>query len=361
MADTYEMSYLNIAATRASDGSQGCLPLTSHRVTGASKILVQPNSSLSAEETITRSSPEENSNRYGSFTFEPELWTGEVETAPLLTRGWVLQEVVLAPRVLHCGENQLFWECSELRASEDYPDGIPGLHTFKDTMSASKSSNWKGQGDLWHHIVHRYSKLDLTFPEKDKLVAVQGLSKRVTYNPACPTTYKVESMENYDSQYLYGLWRSNLTHDLLWCVAWNSDTWDDRVLAAPSWSWASCNQPVWYFHHSINSFSFDAATELGSVMADIDSKKASKALSMTACIGSATYAALQTILVDTIEWIAYFCCQITWKTMRTRILIALRHSVNPRVSCIYQFNIKGKLTEVGRKKTRKPNDAMCKA
>lgn len=44
---------------------------------------------------------------------------------PLMKRAWVVQELLLAPRILHLTGTQLFWECYELNACEIYPRGLP--------------------------------------------------------------------------------------------------------------------------------------------------------------------------------------------------------------------------------------------
>lgn len=49
----------------------------------------------------------------------------KVLEAPLNQRGWVLQERLLAPRILHFCRRELFWECCETAASETYPSGLP--------------------------------------------------------------------------------------------------------------------------------------------------------------------------------------------------------------------------------------------
>ena len=54
-----------------------------------------------------------------------ELWLREVSQSPLGRRAWVVQERLLAPRVIHFGANQLFWECNGLKACELYPNGLP--------------------------------------------------------------------------------------------------------------------------------------------------------------------------------------------------------------------------------------------
>ncbi|KAH7390871.1 dual specificity mitogen-activated protein kinase [Phaeosphaeria sp. MPI-PUGE-AT-0046c] len=43
------------------------------------------------------------------------------------TRGWVLQERLLSHRFLHIGQEQMYWECNSLKASETFPEGLPLL------------------------------------------------------------------------------------------------------------------------------------------------------------------------------------------------------------------------------------------
>jgi serine/threonine protein kinase len=43
------------------------------------------------------------------------------------TRAWALQERFLSPRHLHLGEQQMYWECNALKASETFPRGLPPL------------------------------------------------------------------------------------------------------------------------------------------------------------------------------------------------------------------------------------------
>jgi hypothetical protein len=43
------------------------------------------------------------------------------------TRAWALQERLLSHRFLHLGQEQLYWECNSLKASETFPCGLPSL------------------------------------------------------------------------------------------------------------------------------------------------------------------------------------------------------------------------------------------
>ncbi|KAK7418678.1 hypothetical protein QQZ08_011152 [Neonectria magnoliae] len=51
------------------------------------------------------------------------IWTDEVESAPLSTLGWVVQERFLAPHVVHFIQNQIYWECLESMWCEADPTG----------------------------------------------------------------------------------------------------------------------------------------------------------------------------------------------------------------------------------------------
>lgn len=50
----------------------------------------------------------------------------EPQYSPLVKRGWVLQECVLAPRMLCFGRDVVNWHCTQLAASDQNPDGKGG-------------------------------------------------------------------------------------------------------------------------------------------------------------------------------------------------------------------------------------------
>ncbi|KAK6082867.1 heterokaryon incompatibility protein [Seiridium cupressi] len=76
----------------------------------------------------------------------------------------------------------------------------------------------------WVSIVELYSACSLSF-SRDKLVAISGLASLISPDMNC--------------QYLAGLWRKDLDHQLLWKVKdakYEADSEDSR---GPSWAWAS--------------------------------------------------------------------------------------------------------------------------
>lgn len=182
------------------------------------------------------------------------------ENLPLLRRGWVVQERILAPRVLHFAEHQLFWECEEKPLlCEAFARGIPGdpsPWSPRPLRSVVRLSHRKRMLDevleLWFRVVRNYTRAHLTY-DKDKIVAVAGVAAL---------------FQQAGDEYLYGCWRSRLIE----CLCWKTDDFGsplgdnprlsegrrfrrlDDGCEAPTWSWASVIGPVQYIRylHSTN-------------------------------------------------------------------------------------------------------------
>jgi len=175
---------------------------------------------------------------------DSDFWENATTDAPLNRRGWVLQERLLPPRVLHFDREQLLWECHELDACEAYPLGIPhgsgtvfthfkGLDPSSDgkrlrVLSGQNSDQDLNRYHLWNRILGSYMRCDLTC-EEDKLIALSGIAK---------------DMHLLDDEYLAGLWRRQLPGQLLWkindCKQANGlPSRRPHNYRAPSWSWAS--------------------------------------------------------------------------------------------------------------------------
>jgi len=63
---------------------------------------------------------------------DASFWTNYIDNAPVNKRGWVLQERLMAPRVLHFCSNQVAWECAEFDAAEGHPQGMPNFQLTLD-------------------------------------------------------------------------------------------------------------------------------------------------------------------------------------------------------------------------------------
>jgi hypothetical protein len=110
MGDVYKNSFLNIAATGSKESSEGYFHKRSYDFI----------------------EPIEVSPTWKKSTKGPYLWLHNIglvryvlNMSPLLQRGWVLQERLLSPRVLHFGKDELFWECQGCVVNESYPEKIP--------------------------------------------------------------------------------------------------------------------------------------------------------------------------------------------------------------------------------------------
>ncbi|KAF2737079.1 HET-domain-containing protein [Polyplosphaeria fusca] len=161
------------------------------------------------------------------------------EDHPLIERGWVYQERLLSPRVLHFGAEELIWECMT-ESSCQCGEGVWAVQ--HNPWVANRWYNSKSQLDIptlltlplqeamevWRGMVQDYSKTQLSHPD-DIFPAITGAAKVIS-----------ESLvqRGFDSTYIADLWRHSFLEDCLWTV---SNVPGSRPLAyrAPTFSWAS--------------------------------------------------------------------------------------------------------------------------
>lgn len=98
---------------------------------------------------------------------------------PLFSRGWVFQERVLSPRMLHFGSEYVFWECKTSNYSERYPNGYPDSQEKLESIPVQLSKEHEEKRfNLWATAVSDYSSLSLTYPA-DRLIAISGVAKHL--------------------------------------------------------------------------------------------------------------------------------------------------------------------------------------
>ncbi|PMD36898.1 HET-domain-containing protein, partial [Hyaloscypha variabilis F] len=190
MANIFENSFLTLAASTAADDS--------------GKFFVQMDLERSKVVELTGSTADGKAyNIYARLPIHHYLdddcpGSHTTANAPLLRRAWVFQERLLAPRVLHFGE-ELTWECRE----ESYCECSGASHRMKidhATSLLSKSSD-STLHDQWRRLVMRFTSLRLTH-ETDRLPALSGAAKQFQMR--------------LRKRYLAGLWDDSLVEDLLW-------------------------------------------------------------------------------------------------------------------------------------------------
>ncbi|KAH7312022.1 heterokaryon incompatibility protein-domain-containing protein [Rhexocercosporidium sp. MPI-PUGE-AT-0058] len=196
-------------------------------------------------------------------------WYSSVELSTLSTRGWVMQERILAARTIFFTEEGIFWQCAE-RSSSEFKEGVSTNWEYKSshepaspesakpsklgfnelakswradaqeykfkstgTVTTDKlsvlSAMFKGKKSRkvearpWHNLIYEFTQRDLTQPN-DRLRAVEGIAD--------------EFADSTNSIYVHnaGIWKSDMIGGMAWYRQWNQDS--KQLSIAPSWSWA---------------------------------------------------------------------------------------------------------------------------
>ncbi|KAI0895460.1 HET-domain-containing protein [Annulohypoxylon nitens] len=217
----YQSACCNIAAAWGTDGTAGCF---SDRHT-----IVDTSIKVTAKRDVR-------TKEY--MVYDPDTYISNITNAPLNGRGWVVQERYLARKQLSFTRNQVYWECPELSASDEFPGGIPeemeGLYQ-KRVISTKPGPNQIEEPELrvlWTRLVESYSNCDLT-KLSGKSVALAGLAG-----------YIKTTMGDI---YLAGLWKKDLEYQLLW-ERRSSQRFSSKSASyiAPTWSWMSINGSIRY-------------------------------------------------------------------------------------------------------------------
>lgn len=232
MAAIYKNAYLTLAATRSSSGAGGL-------------ILRTPDFEVSG-------STPEGEEYFLIFREKVEhdmgLMPDGAQNFPLMSRAWVCQERLLAPRTLHFGYHELFYECLTDQSCECGEVGFMGpseevtLPSVK-LMYASALDSAPVEVPLqlvqyavyhaarvWRSIVVYYTGLDIT-ASSDRLPALSGIASDMAQTRKC--------------SYFAGIWESSLLDDLVW-VTYSRKSTRPTSWRAPTWSWASIEGQVHY-------------------------------------------------------------------------------------------------------------------
>lgn len=231
MAQIYQNSYLTLAATGSYSDDEGL-------------FYKLPQASVSG--VLLDGSPYKVHARPAIRHFDDAEF-------PLFSRAWVFQERMLAPRVLHFGKQELWWECMESNHCEcgGFNSGErfgPGQEKYESKITHQEivsTSSLAALSPRWHNIIEEYSELNLTH-SRDKLPALSGIadqmcSIRESRHIRNPRVHR-ESGRNY----LAGLWSDTIISDLLWYRRDYSSSSLAEKWRAPTWSWAALDGPVKY-------------------------------------------------------------------------------------------------------------------
>ena len=148
MGEIYAHGLLNIAATASADGNGG---LFNQRV----DLLTSP---------CLLESRDASDNVQHFSLYPADAWQTGVEDTALGKRGWVIQERILSPRVLHFASNQMFWECCTEKGAEILPvevvdeDGeLKKVAPYPDSFIGSDSIHaWVHAN--YNRLIERYTE-----------------------------------------------------------------------------------------------------------------------------------------------------------------------------------------------------------
>jgi hypothetical protein len=173
---------------------------------------------------------------------------GNRPKGPLDTRGWILQEQLLSPRILYYGKGELFWDCITHSVSEsspvstsllenDNPDETWAFRILRRAIAGSGDTSLLQAhlADIWTQVVQNYSARGLSH-SRDKLLALQGILQAV------------ERLLGVKP--VAAMWPRDIWKQLIW---WNVNHASMRHVAtgygsfpAPTWSWLCINGQASY-------------------------------------------------------------------------------------------------------------------
>ena len=208
MANIYSNSFLNISADASTNGNEG----------------VFRDRSIDMVQSFYVQSAESSTPESGYVCFL-DRYEHLCET-PLSSRAWAVQERVLAPRVVHFGADQVRWACSQLIAYEGLPVSLNVSRSRRGELDYRKSADTIAElYELWDRVASQYAEAQLTIAS-DRCVAISGLARSFCHRLGLQS-----------SDYLSGMWRSRLIHQLMWGAVPFTERLPDTT--TPSWSWLS--------------------------------------------------------------------------------------------------------------------------
>lgn len=206
-------------------------------------------------------------------------------------RAWVMQETVLARRVVYIHTSEMLWECNskvmcECGMASSTGSGRARVRHFDQSDQQSrrftayrstKQSDLSGdyptframtigfsffrqsyEIDLSTRPFARLHSAECTYAEWRLIIVPLYTAKRLTYvKDKLPALSGLASrVKDYlEDEYIAGLWRGDMPMSLIWYVRSNSKRSALSTYLSPSFSWVSINRPVIYpALHRYNEF-----------------------------------------------------------------------------------------------------------
>lgn len=213
MVDVYSKAYIVVAASRADDCNKGCFHVRKDRPT----VIIDLPGGLEAVHATTLFQTDQHAISSSA--------KGDFRAEPLSTRGWALQERVLARRIVHYNSRQLYFECAAGMLAED---GSCRQSRFCDLSEIRRPESDPYDITLvlrtWYFLLDAYGARRLTEPT-DKLPAMSGLARLV--------------QKRTNADYVAGLWSNSMIEGMTWWASGRLAPVSRDEYTGPSWSWAS--------------------------------------------------------------------------------------------------------------------------
>lgn len=212
MIDVYSNAHIVIAASRSDDCNKGCFHVRQDRPT----VIIDLPGGLDAIHATTLFQTDQGV----LITSE-----GHFRDEPLSTRGWALQERVLARRIVHYNSRQMYFECAAGISAEDGSHNPNHLSDLRDLRyPGSYPHDITEVPGTWSLLLNSFGDRKLTKPT-DRLPAMSGLARLV--------------QKRTNAEYVAGLWSNSLIEGLAWAALGRGGPVSRDEYIAPTWSWAS--------------------------------------------------------------------------------------------------------------------------
>jgi hypothetical protein len=225
MGQYYEYAWLTIVAAGASDSDGGCY------INGSSDHKVKM-VKLPYVRTDRQGSKETSFEAYIS----PSSFYKDVVQSDWWSRGWTVQERLMARRVAYFAKGHLYFECQKpqtLSAQGEVVDRWgKGSRLSVERETTLRLRKQDTPYTEWYQVVEKFTKCSLS-KKSDKIPALAGMAKelRTQYGPS--------------ERYEWGLWLGDRGAGLLWRPDSEQESGMSE-LGAPSWSWSKMASPVKY-------------------------------------------------------------------------------------------------------------------
>ncbi|KAG4428236.1 hypothetical protein IFR05_016281 [Cadophora sp. M221] len=153
--------------------------------------------------------------------------TRGIDTQPIDSRGWTLQETYLCRRQLRFMDKKIIWGCQSAQWDESKPDQ---LQEDQNGTGSSVTKLFPGNGswpsipyEKWYRMIEDFTRRDFTV-QTDRLPALSGLAALVAAQKK--------------GKYCAGLWWEDIGYSICWKTGHYSSL-RPALYIAPSWSWAS--------------------------------------------------------------------------------------------------------------------------